>query len=440
MGHADIPADGHSRDALAADGLTYALVDTTDAAALAAWYQADMRGFLDAAVGQEHLDKALPLIASRRTTAVSDPTSAEPGMPVATVSSWSAQLTVPGGRAVPSWAISSVSVAPTHRRRGIARALLEGELRTAAALGQAMAMLTVSEATIYGRFGFGAATFAADLSIETKRVRWRCPRADGRLHFVATENLVEQARSIYDEARAATVGEIVLDDALWRDILALTPAAEHNAKHVRAVRYDSADGEPQGYVVYRPKPPGPNFDKHTVVVRHLIATTDAAYAALWRFILELDLVDTVTAPLRTVDEPLRWLIDDHRALHTTEVYDHLWLRILDVKAALEGRSFAASGRYLLDIDDPLGFAAGRFLLEVADDGTARVSRAEAEFDGSVTASLALGVAELSSIYLGGVEATTLLAAGSVKELQPGSARAVTAAFRAEHTPWLSTWF
>ena len=117
-----------------------------------------------------------------RNTAVYD--DADPSRePVGTVNAWPAPLTVPGGGRVDSWAISSVTVAPTHRRRGVARALLGGELRTAHALGLPLAILTVSESVIYGRWGFGPATWATAWSVDTKRVRWVGGETPGRLSF-----------------------------------------------------------------------------------------------------------------------------------------------------------------------------------------------------------------------------------------------------------------
>src|SRR5690606_38343867 len=122
-------------------------------------------------------------LASQRTPAIWDNTPEGPGMPVATVGSWPSELSVPGSATIPAWAISAVTVSPTHRRRGIAKALLESELRTANALGFPVAALTVSESTIYSRFGFAPAALSADYSIDTRRAVWTGPAASGRLQF-----------------------------------------------------------------------------------------------------------------------------------------------------------------------------------------------------------------------------------------------------------------
>ncbi|MGO4343795.1 GNAT family N-acetyltransferase, partial [Pedococcus sp. 2YAF34] len=131
-----------------------------------------------------------------------------PATPVGTVNSWIAPLTVPGGAAVGSWAISNVTVAPTHRRRGIARALLGAELRTAHALGVPLAILTVSESVIYGRWGFGPATFATEWRVDTKRVRWVGPATTGRLSFTEPAAYRETGRDVLRAVMARRAGEI----------------------------------------------------------------------------------------------------------------------------------------------------------------------------------------------------------------------------------------
>jgi GNAT superfamily N-acetyltransferase len=146
--NATLPIDAESADRLAAKGLRLDLVDTADAAAFTAWLQAENRGFHMPRVAEKAIDEQFRLTGYRRTTGVWDATAADAATPVATVACWPTPLTVPGERSIPSWAISAVTVAPTHRRRGIARALLGAELRTAHRAGLPMAMLTVSEATI----------------------------------------------------------------------------------------------------------------------------------------------------------------------------------------------------------------------------------------------------------------------------------------------------
>src|SRR4051812_44924907 len=203
----DAPIDAVSEAALADRGLRLALVDTADRTAFAAWTRADHRGFHMAAASDAFLEASLDSVAYRRTTGVWDD-SHDSASPIGTVNSWVSDLTVPGGRHVDAWAISSVTVAPTHRRRGIARALLEAELRTAASLGVPLATLTVSESTIYGRFGFAAATFATELPIDTRRATWTGPTPGGRLHFIPLAGFRTEVARLHDLIRADGVGQL----------------------------------------------------------------------------------------------------------------------------------------------------------------------------------------------------------------------------------------
>ena len=195
-----LPADRGAFDTLAASGLDYRVIDTSDPGVFDPYLQAEMRGFLSSEQSDDQLAGMREGLAFRRFIGVYDAASAEGAQPVGTVCSWVTDVTLPGGRGIPMWAISGVTVAPTHRRKGIARAMLEGELRTAAADGVAIAGLTVSEATIYGRFGFAPATFATEWSIDTRRALWIGPRPEGRLDFVSRETARDELAAL---ARAA---------------------------------------------------------------------------------------------------------------------------------------------------------------------------------------------------------------------------------------------
>ena len=173
---------------------------------------------------------------------------------------------------------------------------------------------------------------------------------------------------------------------------------ESAAKDLRCVRFDDASGRLQGYAVYRFDPA---HSTGTLEVEYLHAATPDAYSGLWRFLLEADLVSEVRAPLRSVDESFVWQLSDRRAARKSNERDHLWLRILDLKAALEARRYPAPGRIVLEVDDPLGFAAGRVLLDVGSDGAARLTPLDCAVPNGVAA-VALGVNELAAIYLGKV--------------------------------------
>jgi len=420
------PIDPTSERDLSAGGLRLSLVDTEDAAAFDAWIRADFRGFHDGRPKDEVLQEARGYLRSRRTTGVYD--DAIPARePVGTVNSWVAPLTVPGDERIDAWAISSVTVAPTHRRRGIARALLGGELRTAHALGVPLAILTVSESVIYGRWGFGPATYATAWTVDTKRVRWAGAETVGRLSFTDPEEYRETAERVLDRVMAGRPGEIGLEPYLAHR---LTGPLKGNsdADRYRLVRYDSPSGEPEGFVSFTVKGDD-DFTRHTVDVNYLAAATDEALTALWRFLFELDLVASVKVWTRGVDEPLPALVSDIRGAKVTSVDDHLWVRILDLPASLQARSYERDGSLVLDVADDLGLAAGRFRLTVAE-GRATVTTTEDPAD------VTLPVNALGSVYLGHDTARALAVAGRIE----GDVDALDRLFRTAVPPRLSTWF
>ena len=468
---ASAPVDRQSAAELATDGLDLRLLDGSDAAGRRRWLLATARGFHDPAPDDAALARQAAGITGDRVTEVLDRSAADPLIPVATVRSWPMGLSVPGGGIVASWAISSVTVSPTHRRRGLARALLTAELRTARRLGLPLAMLTVSEATIYARYGFGPAAHQASITITTADAR-RTVRPvaleplPGRMHFVSPESLREDAPAIFERSRRRGAGDVDRRDTVWDQLLGLTalpqatqatPATQATqetqetaeartsavatpgiARH--AVRFDDAAGTPQGFAIYSVTLAEDAYPARLDLV-DLVAATDAAYATLWRFVLELDLIGEVSAPLRNIAEPLVWQLENPRAVRASAERDHLWLRLLDVPAALEQRRYAAPGVFRLDVTDELGIAGGEFLLTVTADGAGSVHPLSAgEAVSPDAAHIALPVASLGALYLGGPSAVVLARAGRLTEQSPDAATRLDATFRTGQPPHLSTWF
>ena len=425
------PIDATSAGRLAQRGLRFAVLDTTDRDSYVAWYHAVNRGFNAAQIAEADLQERLDNFGDRRSVGVWDDGAADAITPVATSSAWVADLTLPGRTAIPSWAISTVTVAPTHRRRGIATGLLEAELRTAAALGIPVAILTVSEATIYSRFGFAPSAMQADWTFTVARSTWAGPTPGGRVQLVPNDELQKTGQALVERVRLETPGQIQFGGVHWLRLFGIY--GSERGRDYRSVRYDDASGQLQGFAIYQVNRE-PHSDESKLHVNYLVAATDDAYAALWRYLLEVDLVDKVTAHLRAIDEPVRWQIADARAAQKSGEGDHLWTRILDVPVALEARKYSAAARVVLEVDDAQGFATGRYLLDIDASGTARVTHTEEP------AGLALSVVELSAIYLGGVSVELLARSGRIRELTAGAVLAADRAFTSSVTPWLSIWF
>lgn len=422
----DQPADPRSAERLHRSGFDYRIIDTADAQATAAFLRAETRGFLDAEPTDESRDEMAGILQDRRNIGVFD---GDDPLPIATVNSWVTPLTVPGGE-VPMWAISSVTVSATHRRRGIARQLLEGELRAAATAGVPVAGLTVSEATIYGRYGFGAAIPVAQLTIDARRAGWGAPDASGRFAYVEKDELATVLGELHDRARTQRAGQIAGWPARWRRMAGLGPS-DKGAAEVRGVVWRDDEGRPRGAVAYRLAEVEGEF-RAQLQVRHLVADTDEGLRAMWSFLLHHDLVNRVSVDLRPVDDPVTWLVADQRAV-TQRVHDHGWLRILDVPAALQARTYAGDDLEItVEVTDALGFAEGIWRVRVSG-GTATVQATDAAPD------VTLDVATLSSAYVGGVPLTQLAAAGRVHG-DGAQIIAFSEALRSPEAPVLSIWY
>lgn len=422
----DVPADPHSTENLHRSGFDYRVIDTADPAANAAFLRAETRGFLDAEPTDESREEMAGILRERRNIGVFE---AEDPLPIATINSWVTPLTVPGGE-IPMWAISSVTVSATHRRRGIARQLLEGELRAAADAGVAVAGLTVSEATIYGRYGFGAAIPVADITVDARRAGWVGSPVSGRLAYVEKNELAEALSDLHERSRAQRAGQVSGWPARWRRMAGLSPA-DKSAADVRGVVWRDDEGQVHGAVAYRLKEIEGEF-RAALEVRHLVADSDEALRALWSFLLHHDLVNRVSVDLRPVDDPITWLVTDQRAVNL-RVHDHGWLRILDVPAALQARRYAGADLDVaVRVTDALGHAEGVWQVQITD-GRAEVRATDAAPE------MTLDVAALSSAYLGGVPLTQLAAADRVQ----GDREAIiglSQALRATEAPLLSIWY
>jgi predicted acetyltransferase len=356
------------------------------------------------------------------------------GRCVATLRTHPFELSVPGGRTLSADGLTAVTVTPTHRRRGLLTTMLTGSLRAAADRGDPVSILIASEYPIYGRFGYAPVTEGATYEIDVRGAGFR-RSATGTVELVEPDELRKLAPPVYERFRPERPGVLSRDDPRWDMDLGLDhPEGQPPRWKGRAVVHRDAAGEPDAYLRYHVD------DSHegrrstaVLVVDELIAATPDGYADLWRYCLEVDLVRTVRAEDRPVDEPLPWLLTDARAARLTERADMLWLRLLDVPAALTGRGYRCAGRLVLEVVDPDGHAAGRFALDAGPDGATCV-RTDA------TADLTLPATALATAYLGGFRLRALGDAGLLDEHRPGALADADTLFAAERVPWCNLWF
>ena len=341
---------------------------------------------------------------------------------------WSlpSSLRVPGGAAVPSAAVTSVGVRPDKTRRGILTSLMRAELRAVRERGEPLAMLHASEALIYGRFGYGVATRARNVSIRDSSARLRPDLSGGGgVRLVGRDTASSALPEIYDERWRHRPGMIGRTPGWWSHFWG---ADESLRVAVRSNR----DGRDDGYVVYKAAQSDFRFGDGSCAlqVRDLQAADPAAAVDLWRFVLGVDLVTEVVAPGRPPEEPLEWWLVDRRAVRVTGVEDDLWVRLVDVPAALAARAYGSAAPVVLEVED--GFLpenSGKY--RVGPDGVAACTE---------PADLSLDASALASAYLGDVAVSTLAGSGLVEVHDRAALDRADELFTTRSAPWCGTGF
>ncbi|MFK0219947.1 GNAT family N-acetyltransferase [Streptomyces vinaceus] len=351
---------------------------------------------------------------------------------VGSAGAFSFRLSVPGGALVPAAGVTMVGVAPTHRRRGVLTSMMRRQLDDVRAGGEPIAVLTASEAAIYGRFGYGIATYALSLTVDTTRVRLTVPPGtdEVRLRLVDPEKALPECEQVYAELVSRRPGMPARQPG-WERLSLLDPESmREGASPLKCVVAERADGEVAGYARYRVKPVYDNGWEGKVEVADLDALDPAATAALWRYLFEIDLTATVRAGRRPADDPLLHLVSDVRRSRPN-VRDSLHLRLVDLPAALEAREYAAPLDVVMEVEDAFcPWNEGRWRLVATAGGPVSCTRTADPAD------LELSVRELGAAYLGGVTLTSLAEAGRVRELRPGALTAASRAFAWDVAPWL----
>jgi len=352
---------------------------------------------------------------------------------VGTAGAFGFGLTVPGGAPVRAAGVTMVSVAATHRRRGILTSMMRRQLDDVRSWGEPLAVLTASEPAIYGRFGYGPATCQAAMEIDTARVRIAVPEGadEVRLRFAepADKAVLEACEAVYARVVADRPGMLVRQPG-WERLAVLDPESGREGSSPLQCVLAERGGEVVGYVRFFNTPvweaDGP---AGRIALRDLEALDPDAYAVLWRFLFDIDLTSTVTAYNRPVDDAVQYLVSDVRRCDV-RLKDSLFVRLVEVGAALAARTYQAPVDVVLEVEDTFcPWNAGRWRL--SGDGTgAACERTEDVAD------LALSVRELGAAYLGGVTLASLARAGRVRELRPGALGRASVAFGSAVAPWL----
>ena len=355
---------------------------------------------------------------------------------VGTAGAFTFRVTVPGGGAVRAAGVTMVSVASTHRRRGVLTSMMRRQLDDVRSWGEPLAVLTASEPAIYGRFGYGIATQQLRATIDTARVRLTVPDGtDGiRLRLVAPDapEVRDACERVYARQVPTRPGMLQRRPG-WERLPLLDAESDRKGSSplqcVLAQR-DGEGGEVVGYARYFNKPDwdaaGP---KGTVELRDLEAVDPTAYAALWRHLFDIDLTTQLRTYNRPVDDAWQHLVSDNRRCDVAP-RDSLHVRLVDVGAALEARTYQAPVDVVFEVADAFcPWNEGRWRLTGDAKGAACARTDDA-------ADLSLSVRELGAAYLGGVSLMSLAAAGRVRELRQGTLAEASVGFASVVAPWL----
>jgi predicted acetyltransferase len=335
------------------------------------------------------------------------------------------EMTVPGGT-IPTVGITGVGVVPTHRRRGVNTALMRRQLDDIRDEGFAIAALFASEGGIYGRFGYGLATFDAFVDIETSRSAFVSgSEGDGRVRLVERDAAKDRYLSIFDESRLTRPGAMRMEPN-WFDYEFAEKHFGEERKFFFVIHETGIDVD--GVAVYTIKHNWSGVPQNEVELYALDALNSSAYAQMWRFVLDLDLVSKLTAWGRPPDEPLLHLLREPRRLNM-RLKDGMWVRLLDIPRALTARRYPHDGRVVFDVRDAFcPWNEGRYALAAGAEG-ATCDQTDDEAD------LLLTTNELGAVYLGGSTFSQLHRAGRVSEERAGAIGTADAMFTWDPPPW-----
>ncbi|MGW0885972.1 GNAT family N-acetyltransferase [Streptomyces sp. NPDC002671] len=350
---------------------------------------------------------------------------------VGTTGAFSFRLTVPGGAAVPAAGVTMVSVSATHRRRGVLTSMMRRQLDDVRALGEPLAILTASEPAIYGRFGYGAATFDMHAEIDTSRVTLAPPAdtEDVRLRYAAPADVLTECEAVYAALVPRRPGMLARLPG-WERLGLLDPESEREGASALQCVVAERAGVVTGYARFRTKTGwNEGVPGGTVTVNELHALDPASEAALWRFLFGMDLMTTVVARGRPVDDAWQYQVSDIRRCRP-RVRDDCYVRLVDVGTALSARTYQAPVDVVFDVEDTFcPWNTGRWRLSGDTKGASCERTSDA-------ADLSLSVRELGAAYLGGVPLLSLARAGRVRELRTGALAEASVAMGSPIPPWL----
>ena len=333
--------------------------------------------------------------------------------------SYEMDMYIPGGLSKIA-AVASVSVQATHRRKGINRSIMKYQLEDIHSRQEPLAVLQASESIIYGRYGYGMASSENNLEIEKTRSAYAIDHVpEGQSYFIEESEAREIFPQIYAKAIENRVGMVRRNENWW-EFRFREPGLKGGDPKSWFVKYQK-NGENDGYLRY-------TINDVELNVIELIASSHEAYSSLWRLCLDMDLVDIIKAEHRPADEELKWMLADPRRL-VEHSCDRYWVRLVDVKKALSQRLYSVDGSLTLEVRDsflPWNQEVVELRSESGESSCATSNR---------NPDIVLSAGDLGAVYLGGINFSTLLAAGRIEEITKGSISKANLMFSTKRNPW-----
>jgi len=347
------------------------------------------------------------------------------GTPVGLAGAYKFELTIPGGQ-LPCAGVTWVGVLPSHRRRGVLRDFMRRQLEDAHGWGEPIAALWASESVIYGRFGYGVAVPTLIMRAASSRFALRDDVGpEGVVGLVTADEAFELFPPLYEQVRARRAGLLSRTEHWWRKHKLADPESWRRGASQKFYAAVDLDGELAGYALYRVKGDWEEdgTPRGEVLVVEAFATSARGERELWRFLFRIDLTTHVKASYLDPASALLLNVRDPRALGLRST-DGLWLRLVDVDAALRARSYGDGEPVVVEVADEFcPWNAGRYRL---GEGAGRTGDSP---------DLALDVADLASTYLGGFDFHRLVHAGRARELRGGAAAAASRLVRTDLPPY-----
>lgn len=349
------------------------------------------------------------------------------GVPVATGAIYTRDMTVPGA-VTPTAHVTGVAVAATHRRRGLLTRIMRAQLASIRERRtEPIAALWATEGGIYGRFGYGVAARHCEYAINRSLVQVTGPAPSGALVQVKPAEAAEDLAAVYERVRVERPGWSSRPGKWWDVLLTDLTSRREGMSSMRAVLYRENDA-PAGYALWRVKggwdESGPAGE---VKVLQVVAANPEAYLALWRFLTSIDLTRKVTYMFGAADEPLQYTVTESNGLDVS-ADPSLWIRIVDVPAALSARRYAAAVDVVLDVTDEFVPENSR-RWRLTGDGSSGLCEPTSD-----DADLRLDVRDLGAVYLGGTSLQSLADAGLVTEHSDGALARTSTAFGWHRAP------